>query len=114
MMKNIVISLFDYTGVMVKPWLDAGYECWIVDKQHPANYANSGVTECGGIFKVNHDLKRPWLLPFGKERVAFVAAFPPCDHLSVSGVRDGSRVKGFGCWLRVLKCSLRRLKCASG
>jgi len=87
MKKNIVISLFDYSGVFVKPWLDAGYECWIVDNQHKANYATGGVTQEGNLFKVNFDLRKLWLLPFSREEVAFVAAFPPCDHLAVSGSR---------------------------
>ena len=29
-----VISLFDLTGNMLKPWRDAGYECHLVDTQH--------------------------------------------------------------------------------
>ena len=33
-MSGIVVSLFDYSGVMVEPWLDAGYECYIFDLQH--------------------------------------------------------------------------------
>ena len=28
------IFLFDYTGIMAKPWIDAGYECWLFDGQH--------------------------------------------------------------------------------
>lgn len=32
-MKKI-ISLFDWTGEMVAPWLAAGYECWLFDGQH--------------------------------------------------------------------------------
>lgn len=35
MEKNIVISLFDLTGNMVRPWAEAGYECWCFDIQHP-------------------------------------------------------------------------------
>ena len=87
MKKNKVISLFDYSGIFVQPWLDSGYECWIVDKQHKANYATGGVAQAGNLFKVNFDLRKPWLLPFGREDVAFVSAFPPCDHLAVSGSR---------------------------
>jgi len=86
-MKDIVVSLFDYTGIMVKPWLDAGYECWIVDEQHPSAYDSNGITEEGGVIKVNADLSRPFLPPFDKNRIAFVSAFPPCDHLAVSGAR---------------------------
>jgi hypothetical protein len=86
-MRDTVISLFDVSGTMVKPWLDAGYECWIVDIQHPAAYDNAGVTSEGRLHKVHADLTRPWLPPVDRERIAFVAAFPPCDHLAVSGAR---------------------------
>ena len=34
--KRVVISLFDCSGVMVEPWLEAGCECFIIDTQHPA------------------------------------------------------------------------------
>ncbi len=72
---------------MAKPWIDAGYECWIVDQQHPVAYDNFGITDCGFLKKVNADLTRIWLPPFEKNRIAFVAAWPPCDHLAVSGAR---------------------------
>jgi len=86
-MKNVVISLFDVTGKMVQPWLDAGYECWIVDLQHPASYDTGGITTDGRLRKVHADLTRPWLCPVDRDRIAFVSAFPPCDHLAVSGAR---------------------------
>lgn len=86
-MKNIVISLFDVSGKMVKPWLDAGYECWIVDIQHPPAYGSDGITVEDGLHKVHADLTRPFLSPVDRDRIAFVAAFPPCDHLAVSGAR---------------------------
>ena len=43
-MKDVVISLFDVTGKMVQLRLGAGYECWIVDLQHPPAYETGGVT----------------------------------------------------------------------
>ena len=86
-MKDVVVSLFDVTGKMVRPWLDAGYECWIVDIQHPVAYDTGGVTSDGRLHKVHADLTRPWLCPVDRERIAFVSAFPPCDHLAVSGAR---------------------------
>ena len=58
-MKDVVISLFDVTGKMVHPWLDAGYECWIVDLQHPPAYETGGVTTEGRLHKVHADLTRP-------------------------------------------------------
>lgn len=86
-MKDVVVSLFDVTGKMVEPWLEAGFECWIVDTQHPVAYETGGVTTEGLLHKVHADLTRPWLPPVDRDRIAFVAAFPPCDHLAVSGAR---------------------------
>ena len=37
-MKDTAIFLFDVTGTMAEPWLAAGYDCWIVDIQHPHSY----------------------------------------------------------------------------
>lgn len=90
MAKDIVISLFDKSGVFVEPWAEAGYNCYIVDIQHPPAYSTHGITvDDRGITKVWADLSRPWLPPIEihRERIAFVAAWPPCDHLAVSGVR---------------------------
>ena len=81
-MKNIVVSLFDVSGVMVKPWLDAGFECYIVDAQHPEAHSVEG-----GLHRVNYDLRKPFDFHIDKDSIAFVAAFPPCTHLAVSGAR---------------------------
>src|SRR5688572_13748304 len=34
MTRGVVISLCDRSGVMVRPWADAGFECWCVDLKH--------------------------------------------------------------------------------
>lgn len=78
-MNDIVLSLCDRTGNMVRPWLEAGYECWIVDLQHPA-----GETHEGNLVRVGADV-RDWLPPRRQYAIAF--AFPPCTHLAVSGAR---------------------------
>ena len=72
---------------MVQPWLEAGYDCWIVDLQHPPAYETGGLTTVGRLHKVHWDLVRPWLFPGNRDSIAFVSAFPPCDHLAVSGAR---------------------------
>ena len=78
-MKGIVLSLCDRTGNMVRPWLDAGYECWIVDLQHePGDHRD------GALVRVGADV-REWLPPLRGYAIAF--AFPPCTHLAVSGAR---------------------------
>lgn len=86
-MKDIAVFLFDLTGIMAEPWLAAGYECWTVDNQHPPAYETDGVTTVGKLHKLHADLTRPLLLPVDRDRIAFVFAFPPCDHLAVSGAR---------------------------
>ena len=81
-MRDTAIFLFDISGKMALPWLEAGYECWTVDIQHPP-----GITTEGRLHKVNADLTRRFPLPVPKERIAFAFAFPPCDHMAVSGAR---------------------------
>lgn len=66
-MSGLVLSLFDYTGNMVKPWAEAGYETLCIDIQRDGT-----------------DILR-WLPPRRDYRIVF--AFPPCTNLSVSGAR---------------------------
>lgn len=82
-----VVSLFDLTGQMVEPWLEAGYQAYIIDTQHPPAYDTGGVSSEGRLHRVHWDLTKPWLCPVDRNDIAFVAAFPPCDHLAVSGAR---------------------------
>lgn len=85
-MKDVVLSLFDYTGYMVKPWLDAGYTAYIVDLQHPSgvNHDNTNPR----LYRVGCDIRNGWLPP--KEtigRIAFVMCFPECTNVAISGAR---------------------------
>lgn len=75
----IVLSLCDRSGVMVQPWLEAGYECWTVDLAHPAGESREGFLVCVGA-----DV-RTWLPPRREYLACF--AFPPCTSLAVSGAR---------------------------
>lgn len=80
MNRGAVLSLFDFSGVMVTPWADAGYDCYIVDIKHPpgVNPVARNVTAVGCDVA---DLD----LPDIDWRIAF--AFPPCTHLATSGAR---------------------------
>lgn len=81
------IFLYDYTGYMAQPWIDAGYECWCFDGQH-----TPGITREGLHVKVGM-----WFYPDGLEYqaaiirdlvgtgVEIVFGFPECTHLAVSG-----------------------------
>jgi len=62
---------------MVKPWLDAGYECWIVDIQHPM-----GITKDGNLIRVGADVME-WLPPLADYKIVF--SFPMCTDLATSG-----------------------------
>jgi len=64
---GLVLSLFDFTGVMVQPWEDAGYETLCIDQQRDGT-----------------DVLR-WLPPRTDYRIVF--AFPPCTDQAVSGAR---------------------------
>ena len=83
-MEPIVLSLCDRTGNMVRPWLEAGYECWIVDVQHPPGVQVHNNDDTGNLVTVGADVTT-WLPP--RRDYAFVAAFPPCTDLAVSGAR---------------------------
>lgn len=67
MSRGLVLSLFDLTGNMVRPWADAGYETLCIDIQRDGT-----------------DILR-WLPPRTEYRIVF--AFPPCTDLAVSGAR---------------------------
>jgi hypothetical protein len=76
----IVLSLCDYTGVMVKPWLDAGYACHTVDIRYEQTQ-----TVAGGKWTQHAVDILDWLPP--RDPVAICFAFPPCTNLAVSGAR---------------------------
>ena len=79
---KVVVSLCDLTGNFVQPWVDAGYEAILVDPQH-------GIThQDGHVMKVAATVLES--LPLLAERVgdiAFLAGFPPCTDMAVSGAR---------------------------
>lgn len=85
--KNIAIFLCDLTGVMAKPWVEAGYHAILVDPQHPVGAHTEGL-----ITRVGHIIDHPetWRVlrdAISSGYVRFVAAFPPCTDLAVSGAR---------------------------
>ena len=81
-----VLSLCDLTGNMVRPWAEAGHECFCVDVQHEQRRKVRGLS----AWKVHGDVMkwRPW----GRDDWRngpwdFVIAQPPCTHLAGSGAR---------------------------
>lgn len=81
-MNAAVISLCDLTGNMVRPWAEAGYECWCVDIEHSIRRTKVE----GNIHYIWGDVrsfKRPT-----RKQIAFVIAQTPCTHVAGSGARD--------------------------
>ena len=77
-----VLSLCDYTGNMVKPWAEAGHDCYIVDIQHPAWLNDFGAN----ITSIGMDLITQEL-PLSLPEMDIVFAAPPCTDLASSGAR---------------------------
>lgn len=85
MMRDTILCLCDLTGVMARPWVEDGYHAILVDPQHGpgATYADR-VTRIGRII----DDPMTWgVIRMNADRIAFMAAFPPCTDLAVSGAR---------------------------
>jgi hypothetical protein len=82
--RGVIVSLCDLTGKMVEPWVRAGYRAVLVDPQHPA-----GISTDGPVTRVGHVIDHPetWRVLRDLDRVVFVAGFPPCTDLAVSGAR---------------------------
>ncbi len=83
MNRDTLIALCDVSGILAAPWVEGGYKAVLVDPQHPP-----GVNTVGNITYIGHEIDHPvtWralrpLLP----RAAFVAGFPVCTQLAVSG-----------------------------
>jgi len=97
-----IISCFDKSTNMMKPWADAGYTCYCVDTQHKV-----GETREGNIIKVGADM-RDWLPP---DDVHFAAFFPPCTDVAISGAR-WFKDKGLGSVIRSLELFKRSVDIA--
>ena len=82
MSHGLIISLCDRTGNMLRPWVEAGYDCWAVDIQHSIRRER----EKDGIRFIWGDV-RTWS-PKCHMGLKMVFAFPPCTHVAVSGARD--------------------------
>jgi hypothetical protein len=90
-----VISLCDKSGNMVRPWAEAGYECWCVDVQHSIRRDRTENVGAGVIHYVWGDV-RSWRLPErARGQVAIGFGFTPCTHLSSSGARDHQKKAGW-------------------
>jgi hypothetical protein len=84
MSEQWAIFLCDLAGNMAEPWLGDGYNCLLVDPQHKTSSRDGQLEKFAGTIldaspRIS-DLLR-------SERVVFVAGFPPCTDVAVSGAR---------------------------
>lgn len=88
MKKDIVVCLYDTSGVLGEPWRAAGYRVIRLDLFNTEHFR---IPEPGESIAVQADLlggvPEAMMDPGFLSRVAFVGAFPPCTHLAVSGAR---------------------------
>jgi hypothetical protein len=89
-MEKIVVSLCDFTGNMVLPWAEAGYECYCVDVKHGIRNDKIRDFHNGGKIVFTWGDVRSWTPPNGK-KIKILFAFPPCTDVANSGARDFER-----------------------
>lgn len=83
-MRNVYVSLCDITLNGCLPWIEAGYEVVAVDPQHGTTSTRDGVTRYAGTIEDAMPLIGDLIQA---RRVAFVAGYPPCTDMAVSGAR---------------------------
>ena len=103
-MKNQkkAVFLFDYTGIMAKPWADAGYLCYCFDGQHPMGVSKSNsenILNVGAWFSKNltgdflrSDIDK--IISITGSNVDFLFGFPECTDLAVSGAAHFEKKRG--------------------
>ena len=79
-----VISLYDYTGEALRPWLALGYECHAYDIQHDGDELVDGIHYHHADL---HDFETLVSIINEHEDACFGLAFPVCTDLAVSGAR---------------------------
>jgi hypothetical protein len=83
-MSRVVISLCDLTGQFVQPWVEAGYRAILVDPQHGIDSDDGQTVRLAmTVEEALPELGRT--MHYGQ--VAFVAGWPPCTDMAVSGAR---------------------------
>ena len=83
-MRDTILCLCDLTGIMAKPWVDHGYKAILVDPQHGFDHSDGQVTL---LAKTVEEAMPEIQHVISDDSIAFVAAFPPCTDMAVSGAR---------------------------
>lgn len=81
--KDIFIGLYSKSDIIARQWADAGIECHLFD-------LNGGDNMNGNIISHGGDIRtqlKTLSIAIRKHSVVFVAAFPPCTDLAISGAK---------------------------
>jgi hypothetical protein len=89
--KPVAVFLCDESGIMAKPWANAGVKCYCVDIRHSIRRPRVE----GNIVYTWGDIRTFYPKLEAGEVIVFGAGFPPCTDVAVSGARD-FRIKGTG------------------
>lgn len=112
---GVIISLCDYTGIMVNPWVNAGYRAVLVDPQHESHNIDGQIERIPLLLS---DAMRRIGEIIRTEEVAFVAGFPPCTDVAVSGAAHfqskASKDKHFQAKAALIAEQCRSVGCLSG
>lgn len=87
--RPVVISLCDLTGNFTKPWQDAGYDVILVDPQHETS-STEHLDNGAQVVRLAETVEGAmeylgWIIR--NRTVAFVAGWPVCTDMAVSGAR---------------------------
>lgn len=93
MSKGKIICLYSTSGLMEKPFLDAGYEVWSFDGQNTDEDLHSGMWHKRfAWFSPQYiEQQAAEILRIVGSGVKLVVGFPECTHLAVSGSRHFKR-----------------------
>lgn len=83
-MRDTILCLCDLTGVMARPWVEHGYQAVLVDPQHGCDHEDGAYLKLACTIEEVFD-QISVLVRSG--RLAFVAGFPPCTDMAVSGAQ---------------------------
>lgn len=82
--RDMILCLCDLTGAMAAPWIENRYRAILIDPQHGETRVDGAATKIAATI----DSPAAWeVIRHNMDRIAFVAAFPPCTELAVSGAR---------------------------
>lgn len=109
-MKKAVF-LYDYTGIMAQPWLDAGYECWCFDGQHKPSVERDGLhVKVGMWFDAYRTAEHvEQIKNIVGDGVCFVFGFPECTDMAVSGAAHFAKKEKLNPSFQAEACELARL-----